>query len=184
MNNPAVLSARRLGERLGMAIHQSPLRFKILRLMARTGFGGSAEDWLVAVANERGWRVVFPAVPIPIHPPTPEEFSDEELAAGLCLLQSLDRPPLLRLAAQGISRGRLNMPRLLRLAEMERLTPILRAIGEQALRVEPRHPVWLAVMTALPSGPALREPLVHWTRLAEPIMLPGRPNPTGWKLVA
>ena len=30
--------------------------------------------------------------------------------------------------------------------------------------------------------PPFREPLLHWTRLAEPVLRRGQPNATGWKL--
>jgi hypothetical protein len=174
-----------LGERLGLAFHESPLRFKIRRLMGVPVVPGrTEEDWLVSVANQRGLRVVFPATPWVVRVPAPQDFSDEELVAALCLLQSRDRPQILRLAAQRISRGALDLARLVRLAVMEHSAPVLRELCIQALRVEPAHPYWRALSSSLPPTRPLREPLLHWTRLAEPIMQAGQPNAHGWKLVA
>jgi hypothetical protein len=50
--------------------------------------------------------------------------------------------------------------------------------------VEPNHKVWQDVMRAFAEERPLRDTLIHWTRLAEPIMAFGKPNAQGWRLVA
>ncbi len=179
----------RLGDRLGVTMTVSPLRHKILRLMRDypAPQATTMEDWLVDLANHRGVRVVFRAggpVADATEMPTPDLLSDEEWVTALCQPQSQDRPQILRLAAQRISRPGLDLARLLRLARMERTQPVLAELARQALRVDPGHPAWQQIHQALDKQPALRSPLIHWTRLGEPIMMPGRPNAAGWRLVS
>lgn len=69
-------------------------------------------------------------------------------------------------------------------AVRERAEPILAELARQALSVEPRHKTWLGIRDLFRGEASLREPLLHWTRLAEPIMMPGKPNAAGWRLVA
>ena len=111
-------------------------------------------------------------------------MSNEELVVALCQLNSLDRPQILRLAAQMISRGGLNLELLRKAALRERAEPVLAELARQALKVQPDHRSWSAIRDLFPDQPALREPLLHWTRLAEPIMKKGKPNAAGWRLVA
>ena len=177
-----------LADRLGLPIHQSPLRFKIRRLMrlaGQEGGGLSIEDWLVDVANQRGATVVFRANTAPAGKlPAPRELSDEELAVALCQLNCADRPQLLRLPAQLISRNQLDNSLLLSIATMERATRVLKAIAEQALAVEPQHPAWRMISQALQGEKDLSEPVIHWSRLAEPVFAPRSARAIGWKLVA
>lgn len=181
-------AATTLGDRMGIPVHQSPLRFKIQRWLY--GAAGreplTPEDWLVELANRRGATVVFHdrMVPSGCRWPERHEFSDEELVVALCQLNCADRPQLLRLPAQLISRGQLNLEILLHLARLERASRTLKELSTQALKVEAYHPAWSWIAKALPNEKPFREPLIHWTRLAEPLFAAGRPNPIGWKLVA
>jgi hypothetical protein len=103
---------------------------------------------------------------------------------ALCQLNGADRPQLLRLPAQWISRGKMDMDLLLRLAKMERAGRTLKELATQALKVEPEHPAWRRIADAFSGEKPFVEPLIHWTRLAEPLFASGKPNPIGWKLVA
>ena len=116
--------------------------------------------------------------------PPGEQLSNAELIAALCQLQGLDQPQILRLAAQLISRGSFDAAELLRLAERERVEPILRELARLALHVEPTHAHWRVVAEMFPRGAPLREPLLHWTRLAQPVLQDGRCNAASWELVA
>ncbi len=177
-----------LAHRLGKTAHVSPLRFKLQRLSAEFPIENAAclEDWLIELANARGARSSIrdiadkPAYLLPDE----HHVSDEELVTGLCQLQCLDRPQILRLAAQFISRGQVQFDRLKRLAEQERIRPILAELAKQALRVEPKHQLWGKIHEAFLDQKPLTEPLLHWTRLAEPVMQHGRYNAERWKLVS
>jgi hypothetical protein len=177
-----------LADRMGVAVHESPLRFKIRRMMEppRGGEALDPEDWLVELANRRGATVVFrqQESPVGIRWPDRDEFADEEIAVALCQLNGADRPQLLRLPAQWISRGKMDMDLLLRLAKMERAGRTLKELATQALKVEPEHPAWRRIADAFSGEKPFVEPLIHWTRLAEPLFASGKPNPIGWKLVA
>jgi hypothetical protein len=144
------------------------------------------EDWLLRVANARGARVVTPANgnDAEFQPPPLPVLSNEELVAAICHLQGLDRPQMLRLAAQLISRNAADPKRLRLVAERERVQPVLAELARQAIRVDPGHAAWQEVYEAFQGERPLREPLLHWTRLAEPIMKYGRCNAAGWRLVA
>ncbi len=177
-----------LAGRMGVSVHQSPLRFKIQRWLepARERSRITPEEWLVELANRRGATVVFrqQEAPMGIRWPDPDEFSDEELVVALSQLNRVDQPQLLRLPAQLISRGRLDLDLLLRLARMERAARTLKELATQALKVEPNHPAWRRIAEAFSGEKPFAEPLIHWSRLAEPLFAAGKANPIGWKLVA
>lgn len=177
-----------LGERLGLTVHQSILRWKVKTLMHDSSGGEdvSEEEWLVALANHRHLNVVFCANRelSKFKMPDEEVFPDEELITALCLLQSRDQPQMLRLAAQRISRGNFSMIRLLRLAEMERIQTVLKTLAATAVKIEAKHPAWNEILTAFSNIKPLKEPLLHWTRLAEPIMTATGVNASSWRLIA
>ncbi len=177
-----------LADRMGVAIHQSPLRFKIRRWLdsSREGPTLAPEDWLVELANRRGATVVFRQQESPVGTRWPDrnEFQDEELVVALCQLNCADRPQLLRLPAQLISSGKLDVGVLFRLAKMERAARTLKELATQALNVEPNHPVWRRIAGEYSDEKPFVEPLIHWSRLAEPLFAYGKANPIGWKLVA
>jgi hypothetical protein len=109
--------------------------------------------------------------------------TNAELVTGICQVQALDRPQWLRAAAQLITRGDVHLPELIFLARRERVERILAELARQALKVDAGHPAWLAIAEAFANARPLRDSLVHWSRLAEPVMRPGRPNAASWKLV-
>ena len=115
--------------------------------------------------------------------PGPDEISNAELAVAICQAQSLDRPQWLRAAAQLIARGDMILSELLLLARRERVERILAELARQSLKVDSDHTVWRAIEAAFGDLPRLRDSLVHWTRLAEPVMEPGKPNAARWELV-
>jgi hypothetical protein len=144
------------------------------------------EDWLVDVANSRGARIVFrPAASgTGFAPPPVELLSNEELVVAICQFECLDRPQMLRLAAQLISREAVETHPLILVARRERAGRLLAELARQALRIDPFHEVWRAILRAFRDERPLREPVLHWTRLAEPIPVDGRCNAKNWKLVA
>ena len=117
-------------------------------------------------------------------PPSPEEFTQEELVVAICQLQGMDRPQLLRLAAQLISRGELDFTALARAARRERVGSVLNAMAQEALKVSPGHPCWSFLAKTFAEVSQPRDVVMHWTRLAEPVMAHGRVNAAGWRLVA
>ena len=181
-------TAHRLADRLGKSTHVSPLRRKLRGLRAKflSMSADSLEDWLIDVANARGARIVVrenrrESDPISV---SEEALSNEELVVGMCQLQCEDRPQMLRLAAQMISRSSVDLRRLCLIAERERVGSVLAGLARQALRVDAQHETWLAINGKFASEDPLRDTLLHWTRLAEPIMDGGRCNAKTWRLVA
>lgn len=137
------------------------------------------------VAHARGARVVrrMEGVSTGFTAPAPDVFPNEELVVAICELQRVDQPQLLRLAAQLVSRGAVNVERLLLLARRERADVVLGELARQALNVEPGHATWLRIVEAFPSRRPLRSPVVHWQRLAWPVMEKRRVNAQRWELV-
>ena len=176
-----------LAQRLGKTVHVSPLRFKLERLRREFPCAPCmcVEDWLVVIANRRDAFVVSPPFDIDagFEAPSRESLSDEELIVGICYLGCLDRPQILRLAAQLISRAAIDVEQLCLIARRERVDPILAELSRQALKVAPEHAAWLDIQRAFDKEPPPREPVLHWSRLAQPIMNDGRYNARTWKLV-
>ena len=177
-----------LARRLGLTTHVSPLRYKAEQLrLAFTSAGAAVlEDWLVDVANARGARIVTrpQGIPQAFVPPPVEVFSNEELVVCLCQAQCLDRPQMLRLPAQLISAGAVDARKLVRVARRERAERLLAELARLALRVDPRHPTWTQICDLLGHPPRLRQPLLHWTRLADPVPHRGLCDGRSWRLVA
>lgn len=170
-----------------MTVHQSLLERRLRRLMRiyPSDPSDNPENWLMDVAHARGARVVrrpegklagFLA-------PSTEVFPNEELVVAICELQRADQPQLLRLAAQLVSRGAVNVRRLLLLARRERADVVLGELARQALKVEPDHDVWRQIADAFHPRRLLRSPVAHWQRLAWPVMGKGRVNAQRWELV-
>jgi hypothetical protein len=109
-------------------------------------------------------------------------LSNEELVVAICQPHGLDRPQMLRLAGQLISREAVDFGRLRLVAERERAGVVLGGLAREALRVAADHPLWRKLAAAFPRP--IAEPLLHWTRLAQPVMRNGRCNAQAWRLVA
>jgi len=178
---------RTLAERLGVTVHVSPLRIRLDRLRREYPSAGAKclEDWLLDVANARGARFITrqpPADP-DFLPPRPDLLSNEELVAAICQPHNLDRPHLLRAAAQLVSQSAVQANPLLAVARRERAEQVLGELARQALRVAPEHPVWRAIGCALEQAPAPTSPLLHWTRLAVPVPDARGCNAAAWRLI-
>jgi len=140
----------------------------------------------MAVAHARGLRVVCKMADHEEHfkAPPPDAFPNEELVVAICGLCRKDQPQRLRLAAQLISRGAVNVDRLILLGRRERADVVLGELARQALKVESEHDAWQRIAGAFPCRRALRSPVAHWQRLAWPVMAPGhRVNAQRWELV-
>ena len=70
------------------------------------------------------------------------------------------------------------------LAMRERIEFILAELARQACNVEPRHPLWRQIVEKFATRNPPRSPLVHYTRLAQPVMKNGRVNVEKWVLVS
>ncbi len=177
-----------LARRLGKTVHVSALRFKLEKFADQFPAQGAEclEDWLIELANARGARIVLRNTDAKSEFIAPDEadVTNAELIVGICQLQCLDRPQMLRLAAQLISRGAVNIEHLKRLAEQERIGPILAELSQQALKVDPKHRVWQMLHQAFQQERPLKASLLHWTRLAEPVMKNGMCNAERWELVS
>jgi hypothetical protein len=177
-----------LAQRLGLTVHVSPLRRRLQRLSEGLPAPDAAclEDWLLEVANARGARVVFRPRPPgkAFVAPSCTALSNEELVVGICQLQSLDRPQLLRVAAQLVSRQAVDAVRLVQVAVRERAEVVLAELARQALRVDPNHAAWRTLQQRLKTSGPTREPILHWTRLAEPVPTRRGCNAACWRLVA
>lgn len=138
------------------------------------------------VAHARGASVVRrnDEYPADFTAPNLQVFPNEELVVAICHLHRQDQPQRLRLAAQLISRGAVNVKRLILLSRRERTEVVLGELAHQALKVEPGHEVWRQIASDFPPRRALRSPIVHWQRLAWPVMTEGRRvNAQRWELV-
>ena len=174
-----------LAQRLGRTAHISPLRMKLLRLWKDSPDAPAVfEDWLVDVANARGARVVMRESMKRSIETYSREITTEELVVGLLLPQNLDRPQILRLAAQFISRGSVDFQKLVTLAVQERVGFMLAELARQACQVDARHSLWSRILEEFGSERVPRSSLLHYTRLAEPIMPDGRVSDGRWTLVS
>jgi hypothetical protein len=169
---------------LGIPAPVSPLLIRAWKIK-RTQAGwaqSSVADWLLALANERGYRAAVPARVLPrISDPGLTAFPNEEVAIALMHPSGEDRPRLLRLAAQMISRGGLSGNSLVLLARREGAARILAELARLALCVNPEHADWQQIAAMLRAERPLRVPLLHWTRLAEPVVSRGFVS-DGWRL--
>jgi hypothetical protein len=125
-------SAPTLARKLGDTVHVSGLA---IRLARQSGAGERLPEWLLEVAFERGakhyQRDFDPSLP-PDNPAIPSE----EIGVALCLGRMPDEPRLIRAAAQLLSSPRVNAQHLARLAEMERVEPVLLHIAAACERVD------------------------------------------------
>jgi len=144
------------------------------------------EDWLLDVANARGARFVtrWPPASPSFMPPPPATLSNEDLVVAICQPHNLDRPQVLRAAAQLISMHAVNAEILLFTARRERAELVLAELARQAQRVAPDHPVWRVLNAALTRVCVPRDPILHWTRLAVPVPDERGCNAKAWNLVS
>lgn len=183
-----ILQMRRLADRLGVNYHVSPLRHRLEKLSRRYSLPDKTciEDWLIAVAHHRGFRIIRKPAGFECLVEAPEirDFSNEELVVAFCQSECIDEPQILRLPAQIISRKGLNIEELMLVARRERACRVLAELARQAVKVEPNHEHWALIHKYLNNEKPLSSPLLHWSRLAEPVMNNGRYNADKWVLVA
>jgi hypothetical protein len=160
-------SAPTLARKLGDTAHVSGLAIRLARL---SGAGDRLPEWLLKTAVERGakhyQRNFDPSLP-PDNPSIP----DEEIGVALCLGQMPDEPWLIRAAAQLLSSPLVEPQRLARLAEMERVEPVLLHVAAACERVDEALEPWATLRRRLhPRRRVRTDALPHWTRFA---ILPG-----------
>jgi len=150
-----------LAHKLGDVPHVSGLLRRIARL---SGAGERVTDWLLKVAVARGadhYRRDFD----PTLPPDLPALSDEEIGVTMCLGQMPDNPWLVRAAAQLLSSPKIDPARLARLAEMERVEPVLLHIAAAAERVDAALEPWATLRRLLHPRRTVRpDVLPHWSR--------------------
>jgi hypothetical protein len=151
-----------LAQKLGDVTHVSPLLRKVRQL------SGCAEDqageWLLKCAVGRGATHYERDFPSELPPDSPA-LTNEELGVALCLGHLPWNPALLRAAAQLLSAPDVNVGELARLAEMERVEPVLLYIAEAAARVAPDQEPWVELRARLPRRRKVRtDALPHWSR--------------------
>ena len=66
----------------------------------------------------------------------------------------------------------------------QRTESVLLELLIQALKADPEHPSWTRIRRAFRHAGPLKEPLLHWTRIAQPVMKHGRVNAERWELVS
>jgi hypothetical protein len=151
-----------LAQKLGDVTHVSPLLRQVRRL------SGCAEEqvgeWLLKCAVGRGATHYERDFPSELPPDNPA-LTNEELGVALCLGHLPWNPALLRAAAQLLSAPDVNIGQLARLAEMERVEPVLLHIAEAAARVAPDQEPWVELRAHLPRRRKVRtDALPHWSR--------------------
>jgi len=151
-----------LAQKLGDVTHVSPLLRRVRQL------SGCAEDqvgeWLLKCAVGRGATHYERDFPSELPPDNPA-LTNEELGVALCLGHLPWNPALLRAAAQLLSAPDVNIGQLARLAEMERVEPVLLYIAEVAARIAPDQEPWVELRAHLPRRRKVRtDALPHWSR--------------------
>jgi hypothetical protein len=160
-------AAPTLAYRLGDTAHVSGLA---IRLARQSGAGERLPEWLLKIAIERGAKH-YQRDFDPSLPPDNPAISSEEIGVALCLGQMPDEPWLVRAAAQLLSAPGVDPKHLARLAEMERIEPVLLHIAAACERVDKELEPWATLRHVLHSRRTVRtEALPHWTRFA---ILPG-----------
>ena len=156
-----------LARTLGDTAHVSGLAIRLARL---SGAGNRLPDWLLKIAVERGAKH-YQRDFDPSLPPDNPAISDEEVGIALCLAEQPYRLDNLRAASQLLSSPRVDPQRLSRLAEMERVEPVLLHIAAACARVDEVMEPWATLRSRLhPRRTVRTDALPHWTRFA---ILPG-----------
>lgn len=148
-------------------MHVSGLAIRLARL---SGAAERLPQWLLKIAVERGakhyQRDFDPALP-----PDNLAIADEEIGVALCLGQMPAEPWFIRAAAQLLSSPQVDPQRLARLAEMERVEPVLLHIAATCARMDAAMEPWATLRRQLhPRRTVRTDALPHWTRFA---ILPG-----------
>ena len=150
-----------LAQRLGDTAHVSGLAIRLARV---SGAGERLPEWLLKVAVARGAKH-YQRDFDPSLPPDNPSISDEEIGVAMCLGQMPDNPWLVRAAAQLLSSSRIDPAGLARLAEMERVEPVLLHIAAAAERVDATAEPWATLRRVLRPRRTIRpDVLPHWSR--------------------
>ena len=129
-----------LNEMLGMTYHMSPLRMKMLRLGLH-----DPKQWQT-LAVQRGCDH-YSAVTDQVEDPGIGILSNEELALSLLLGELPYDPQAIRVSAQLLS-GDVNIIKILRIAELERLKPLLHRLAKDILSFGLEHKNWKEILDA------------------------------------
>ena len=152
-----------LARKLGDTAHVSGLAIRLARL---SGTGDRLPEWLLKIAVERGAKH-YQREFDPSLPPDIQAISDEEIGVALCLGQMPYEPWHIRAAAQLLSSPQVNAQRLARLAEMERVEPVLLHIAAACGQVDEALEPWAILRRQLHPRRIVRtDALPHWTRFA------------------
>jgi hypothetical protein len=156
------LSSASLAQRLGDAVHVSPLLHKVCRMSGCPE--GQIGEWLLKCAVRRGASHYERDFPDDL-PPDVSGLSNEELAVALCLGQHPYNSTFIRAAAQLLSSPSTDAPKLARLAVMERVEPALLHIAAVAARFAPEVQPWSYLLLHLPQRLVCPpDVLPHWSR--------------------
>lgn len=151
-----------LAQKLGDVTHVSPLLRKVRELSGRTE--EQVGEWLLKCAVERGATHYEREFSSDLPGDSPS-LTNEELGVALCLGHLPWNAAYLRAASQLLSAPDVDPATLARLAEMERVEPILLHIAEAAARVAPVQQPWAWLRAHLPRRRKVRtDHLPHWTR--------------------
>jgi hypothetical protein len=156
------ISRLTLARKVGDVTHESSLLRKVLRVSGCSL--DSVGEWLLKCAVERGashYEMEFSSG-LPTDNPA---LSNEELGVALCLGHLPWNPMFIRAASQVLSASDVDPRKLARLAEMERVEPILLHIAESADRVAPTQEPWATLREVLPRRHKIKlDSLPHWSR--------------------
>jgi len=151
-----------LAQKLGDVTHVSPL-LRTVREVSGCGLEQTGE-WLLKCAVTRG-ATHYEREFSPDLPDDSPALSNEELGVALCLGHLGWDPMYIRAAAQLLSSPDIAAPKLARLAEMERVEPVLLHIAAAAGRVAPTQEPWAWLRAHLARRRRIRtDVLPHWSR--------------------
>jgi hypothetical protein len=151
-----------LALRVGDVTHESPLLRKISKISnCSLDLLG---EWLLKCAVERGASHYEKDFPVDL-PADNSALSNEELGVALCLGHLPWNPMFIRAASQVLSAPDIDPRKVARLAEMERVEPILLHIAEAAARIAPTMEPWTTLRDVLPRRHKINsDSLPHWSR--------------------
>jgi hypothetical protein len=151
-----------LAQKLGDVTHISPLLRKVRQLSGCTE--AQAGDWLLKCAVARGASHYEREFPSDLPGDNPS-LSNEEIGVALCLGHLPWDAAYIRAAAQLLSAADTNPRKLARLAEMERIEPVMLHIAEAAARVSSSQEPWAWLRAHLACRSRVRVGgLLHWSR--------------------